>query len=124
MLDGRLGALPQDRLYISVYGWPSFKHFNKTVLYFAAPGFVGPVWLPSDHVLLPLIIRPCAHIRVSVNCVGYDRGVTRSARVSRSIELSHVDRIIAAINFECDFARDVLSASLPISAFGNGCAGR
>ena len=87
-----LGSSPQDRLYISVHGWPRMKHYNKTTFFFAAPSFVGPVWLPTDHTLLPLAIRRCARIRVAVHCVGYDRGVTCSARVGRSIDLSHVDR--------------------------------
>ena len=66
-------VFPEDRLYISVDGPPSFKHFNRGPQQFIAAGFAGPLWVPSDPTLNSIIIRPYRCLGVSVACIWHDR---------------------------------------------------
>ena len=54
-------------------GWPSFKHFHKSLQQFVAVGFAGPLWLPSDPSLLPIIVRPYRDLEVAAVCIWHDR---------------------------------------------------
>ena len=63
---------PQERLYISINGWPSFKHFYKSAIQFEVLAFAGFVWLPVDHNVAPIIIREFRDMEVEVRCIAFD----------------------------------------------------
>ena len=71
---------PEDRLYISLNGWPGFKHFCKSAIQFVAPPFSGFVWLPVDHEGEPIIIREFRDMEVEVRCAWFNVHVPALAR--------------------------------------------